>query len=402
MTLQDFAYLGNPITKTTYDGQDIESTVIDREGNTVATLRAEAYNDVAQVDYAAVLRSIQANDGEGSIGTAGALHTFRSWPLQVRATIDGVEYIFVRGVHQVIESTAERFKFLTNMPFLRHYAGYPLTVSYIINNSATTYWSVRLDGSYYETQQVLTALGSYLKEHVSSDLKQSPQGISILQYIQVNYSGKPRRYYYEKYDSNAQQPYVWKARDGRIDEYMFSVSMRPAIGDTVYSATPWPYNVQEIGEEVPHTYGLLELYNGSTVRDNIRIEECEVPVHPFYVRWVNNRGGFDYFMFACQYGETKNLTENKTFERFRDNGIRYAYHKTATRAVEVSTGVIDRQTLESVAELIYSPLVQVYIGSPSRQWMEIQPATGKQSIMAEQPTGELLITFELPTPQLNK
>lgn len=401
MTLQNFAYLGNPITKTTYDGQDIESTVVDRNGETVATLRAESINDTAQVDYAAVLRSIQENDGIASFDTVNPLQTNRAWPLQVRATIDGTQYIFVRGVHQLQETTAERFKFLTNMPFLRHYAGYQLYLSYIIDNDTPKVWYVDLDGQKYETDTILAGLASFTKEHATSDLTLAPQNETILQYIEVNYSGSARRYYYAGYNSTAQHPYSWQAKDGRVDDLIYSDTQKPAVDDRVYSATEWPYRVTAIGEEVSHTYGQLRLWNSTAIRDSIQIVECQVPAHPFYVRWVNNRGGFDYFMFACQHGETKTLTENKTFERYGGNGERSCYHKAATKAVEVSTGVIDRQSLESVAELIYSPLVQVWDASRN-YWVEIQPATGKQDIMAEQPTGELLITFELPTPQLNK
>ena len=401
MTLQDFAYLGNPITKTTYDGQDIESTIVDRNGETVATLRAESINETAQVDYAAVLRSIQENDGIASFDTVRPLWTYRNLALQVRATIDGTQYVFVRGVHQLGATTAERFKFLTNMPFLRHYAGYQLYVSYIIDNQVQTRWYVELDGQKYETDAILAGLADFTKEHATSELTLAPQYETILQYIEVNYSGSVRRYYYAYYDSTAQHPYSWQAKDGREDDLMYSDTQKPAVDDRVYSATEWPYRITAIGEEVSHTYGMLRLWNANVVRDSIQIVECQVPAHPFYVRWVNNRGGFDYFMFACQRGETKTLTENKTFERYGGNGERSCYHKAATRAVEVSTGVIDRQSLESVAELIYSPLVQVWDVSRNT-WVEIQPATGKQDIMAEQPTGELLITFELPTPQLNK
>ena len=401
MTLQNFAYLGNPITLTTYDGQDIESTVVDRNGETVATLRAESINNTAQVDYAAVLRSIQENDGIASFDSVNPPRTHRMWALQVRATIDGTQYVFVRGVHQLQEITAERFKFLTNMPYLRHYAGYQLYVSYIIDNDTQMPWYVSLDGAKYETQSMISSMSAITKDHVTNDLSLAPQDETILQYIDVNYSGSARRYYYAGYSSTAQHPYSWQAKDGRADDLIYSDTQKPAVDDRVYSATEWPYRITAIGEEVSHTYGMLRLWNANVLRDSIQIVECQVPAHPFYVRWVNNRGGFDYFMFACQHGETKTLTESKTFERYRGNGERSCYHKAATKAVEVSTGVIDRQSLESVAELIYSPLVQVWDASRN-YWVEIQPATGKQDIMAEQPTGELLITFELPTPQMNK
>lgn len=404
MTLQDFAYLGNQITEESYSG-NLERTVIDRNGATVATLKAEAYNGMARLDYAAVLRSIQENEGVDTLAP-GCLRTDKDYALQVLANINSVDYIFVRGVAQRSSIAATAFKFLTNMPELRHYDGYPLTVSYLINNTSATSWYVRLDGILYESQSALANMAQVLKAHATSDLKTAPQSETVAPYIDISYAGTLTRYYFAGQSGVAGRPYLWKTGANVGSKEMSGDSKLPSADDRVYSMdTQWPYRIAAVGAAVPYTFGKLELVNQAVPRDSIQIREMPVPAHPFYVRWANTKGGWDYFMFACNQKQTYTLTKNDTYEPYvlyyGRYGVRSSYNKTATTVVEVSTGTIDRATLESVLECVYSPLVQLYDEATS-SWVEIQPKPDKQEIMADQPTGEVMMSFELPTPQLNK
>jgi len=404
MTLQDFAYLGNPITEESNSG-DLERTVIDRNGATVATLKAESYNGMARLDYAAVLRSIQENEGVGSLAS-GCLRTQKEYALQVLANINSVDYIFVRGVAQRTNIAATAFKFLTNMPELRHYDGYPLTVSYLINNTSATSWSVKLDGEQYENSTALANMAQVLKAHATSVLTTAPQGVSHVDSIVIGWGSERRTFVYYDNGGLSARPYRWRGIDSdTADVFMVSASRDPQVDDTVYKSTnDWPYHVFEVSSS-PHTHGTLSLYVTNIPRDTIQVREMPVPAHPFYVRWVNTKGGWDYFMFACNQKQTNTLTKNDTYEPYvlyyGRYGVRSSYNKAATTVVEVSTGTINRATLESVLECVYSPLVQLYDEANS-EWVEIQPKTDKQEIMADQPTGEVMMSFELPTPQLNK
>ena len=406
MTLQDFAYLGNPITETS--STNMTRTVIDNDGYEVATLKAEAYGYNAMIDYASILRTL-VHDGKGSVGSSLSVH--KDYNLQVIATIAGTQYIFVRGVSQKpLVSNTNTFKFLTNMPHLRWYEGYPFDISYLIRNMSAQSWFVRLDGALYDTNEQLASMANILKVHATSDLDRTPQNSTFMvDYIQVANTITHidfGAYDYAGYDSSLMHPYIWKGQPGSIREQLYTDTRNPAADSTVYAnqiSTTSMLLVSAV-HQVLHKFGLLELVNNSTVRDSIQIKRYAVPAHPFYVRWVNPLGGWDYFMFACQQKQTKTLTANDTYEPYSQYyryGQRSTYNKAATHAIEVSTGVIDRQTLESVAECIYSPLVQMYDASASA-WIEIQPKTDKQEIMADQPTGELMMTFVLPTPQLNK
>lgn len=180
----------------------------------------------------------------------------------------------------------------------------------------------------------------------------------------------------------------------------------PSAGDRVYSMdSQWPYGISAVGAAVPYTFGTLELVNAAMVVDSIKIKEMTVPAHPFYIRWINNLGGWEYFMFACEQKTTDTLSANDTFEPLNQHesiyGQRSAFYKAATKTIEVSTGVIDRQTLESISKAIFSPLIQKY-DEDVQTWVEIQVKDGKPELIASQPTGEMIFVFELPTPQMNR
>ena len=400
MTLQDFAYLGNPITETA-QGADIEKTVVDRNGATVATLKAEQYTGEAQVDYAAVLRSIQENDGVGSLAS-GCLYTDRDYALQVIASIAGTSYIFVRGVAQKANVKADAFKLLTRMPMLRHYVGYPLSLSYIINNNARTYWALQINSEQFESSSALMAMAAVTKAHVTSKLNTNPNTVTHTSAIYTH--GDAYTYYGKFEDEDPTYPYKWI--NGSVSFAMYTANRDPQVGDDMYSIYHASWSIEQIDTAITNKpmEGELALMNDGVKRDSIQVKEMPVPAHPFYVRWVNTLGGWDYFMFACNQKQMKSLSENDSFEKYivwGRYGVRSNYNKAATHTIEVSTGVTDRATLESVAELIFSPLIQVY--DPDAQtWIEIQVKDGKPELMADQPTGEMLITFELPTPQMNK
>lgn len=403
MELQNFAYTGNPITQTAY-GSNISQTVKDRYGNDVVTLTAEKYNNSATLDFAPILRTMFEDTTQL---LTGAQHTFKDYNLQVETIISSTTYILVRGVSQKAGIKAEAFKFLTNMPMLRHYAGYPLTISHIIDNDARSYWGVKINEDYMESDEALISLAAVLKSHCTTDISINPnttQGDVVAIYI---HSGD-RWEYLDDNGPDPNMPFRW-----RMENYYVQTEVRnPQVGENAIFPEGYDYEIEQVEHEIINKpmHGMLMLINlnDQIQRDSIQVIDTPAPAHPFYVRWINNLGGWDYFMFACIQKTTGQLTANDQYEKLENEVTQYSrygqhstFNKAATKDVEVSTGVIDRKTLESVAECVYSPLVQLY-DEETGLWYEIQPKTDKWSLMADQPTGEMILTFELPTPQMNK
>lgn len=127
------------------------------------------------------------------------------------------------------------------------------------------------------------------------------------------------------------------------------------------------------------------------------IEQRKAPEHPFYVRWINPYGGYDYHMFVCDQKRTKKLDSINTIEVY-GSGEKHMYAHDASEQVTTSTGIITKEEAEIISHILYSPLVSLY-NKTSGEWEEIQPVKGsKVEWMSSQPTGEIIMTFDVKNP----
>lgn len=408
MTLQDFALTGNSIIETIPTSSTMLRSVWKNQNTKVADLRAEPFNGMASIDYAPILRTMYQNT---SSLISGCVRTYHFYQLFTNARIDYVtglhDYIFVRGVSQKDSSPVEerKNKFLTNMPEFRHYKGFPLHVSYIFNETEDYIYKALLlvspigHGGQQEPTANLTAIK---KDHLTTDLTTNANGVQEVDSITVRESSDYTTYPYLDDQGPQERPYRW----GTAETYRLTTMRNPTVFDSTWrpndSTSSGTVSGRTTHTAIPYDFdGKLELDVNYQKADERPIKEYAIPQHPFYVRWINTLGGFDYFMFACDNKITNKLTKNETYEKYDANGYKSSYHKEAQRTIEVSTGVIQREMADCVAELIYSPLIELWDETQGR-WFEIQVIDGKTETKATQTSSEMLFTFDLQTPILNK
>ena len=126
--------------------------------------------------------------------------------------------------------------------------------------------------------------------------------------------------------------------------------------------------------------------------DTLRIQKKPAPEHPFYLRWLNEYGGWDYWMFSCRQKVSRKLTANEYYEPYDSECALVSFHKEVQRAVEVSSGVADKQTLEVLAYMPESPDIRLY-KKDTQEWVPIRVENGDTEIMSDQSTGELVFSF---------
>ena len=134
-------------------------------------------------------------------------------------------------------------------------------------------------------------------------------------------------------------------------------------------------------------------------------DPMDAPEHPFYVRWINNHGGWETWMFSCRHKRMRRLDENTYYETAgaygESEGIYHTLNKTGIEIAEVSSGIVSRELYDILSKLQYSPLIQYYdINSSS--WIEIQVDKGDAEWMTDTPKNEYVISFVLPKVQMNK
>lgn len=149
-------------------------------------------------------------------------------------------------------------------------------------------------------------------------------------------------------------------------------------------------------EELDYRYGRPPRIQ----REHIDVGFKRAPEHPFYVRWINELGGYDYCMFVCDHKHTKKLDSISTIERYGEEGYRHLYKHEASEQITTSTGIITKEEAENIAFILYSPEVCV-LNEEIGEWEEIQPAKGsKVEWMSSQPTGEIVLTFDIKKPTM--
>ena len=140
---------------------------------------------------------------------------------------------------------------------------------------------------------------------------------------------------------------------------------------------------------------LIGIKFGSEMHDAVTLQKKRVPAHPFYVRWINELGGYDYHMFECNQQHTYELASQTTYDMQDGNGQQVVLDKTGNHTIEVSSGLVTRQNAIAIAKLVLSPDIRWY-DEQAGQWIRITAPQQSISLKTEQPTSEVVLKFVLP------
>lgn len=135
-------------------------------------------------------------------------------------------------------------------------------------------------------------------------------------------------------------------------------------------------------------------FNGD-MKDSVTLQKKSVPAHPFYVRWINELGGYDYHMFACNQQYAYELASQTTYDMQDGDGQQVVLDKKGNHTIEVSSGMVTRQNAIAIAKLVLSPDIRWY-DEQAGQWIRITAQAQSISYQTEQPTSEVVLKFVLP------
>ena len=134
---------------------------------------------------------------------------------------------------------------------------------------------------------------------------------------------------------------------------------------------------------------------GGEMQDAVTLQKKSVPTHPFYVRWINELGGYDYHMFTCNQQHAYELASQTTYDMQNGDGQQVVLDKTGNHTIEVSSGLVTRQNAIAIAKLVLSPDIRWY-DEQAGQWIRITAPQQSISLQTEQPTSEVVLKFVLP------
>ena len=127
-------------------------------------------------------------------------------------------------------------------------------------------------------------------------------------------------------------------------------------------------------------------------------EEICTPRNPFYVRWINYKGGVDYWMFGVQQTRNTTLQENQTYQRYitdylNENGTDYSYYKRATKAITVGAEHLTLADFNALELMTLSPYIEVY---ENGKWIRIIIESSTTSRQTSDDRNSFECTFLLP------
>lgn len=134
------------------------------------------------------------------------------------------------------------------------------------------------------------------------------------------------------------------------------------------------------------------------------IEEFPMPENPFYIRWINRQGGYDYWMFSYRQYLTRSISNQQTFNPYVENqetadSFEELYDLSANESVRVGTEGLNANDYDCVSKLIYSPKIEHY-NPETMKWTRIFVEKGDNELDTRSILNQLEFTFKLPIVQL--
>lgn len=134
------------------------------------------------------------------------------------------------------------------------------------------------------------------------------------------------------------------------------------------------------------------------------IEEFPMPENPFYIRWINRQGGYDYWMFSYRQYLTRAISNQQTFNPYVENqetadSFEELYNLSGNESVRVGTDGLSANDYDCVSKLIYSPKIEHY-NPETMKWTRIYVEKGDNERDTRSILNQLEFTFKLPIVQL--
>ena len=135
------------------------------------------------------------------------------------------------------------------------------------------------------------------------------------------------------------------------------------------------------------------------------IDSPDMPDNPFYIRWVNQQGGWDYWMFGYRQFASRSVSNQITFNPYVQNqelvkGFEKVVGMEAGEKIKAGSSSISENDYECVSRLIYSPYIE-WFNEASGLWQSITlDGDGKNENDTNATSKDIEFTFNLPTPQL--
>lgn len=122
--------------------------------------------------------------------------------------------------------------------------------------------------------------------------------------------------------------------------------------------------------------------------------------NPFFVRWLNQRGAFDYWCFQKRQTDERQGSEMKTIRSYIENpetatGTHTKIDMSAARKMIAGATNLTYNQWDVISWLQYSPLVEYY-DIATATWIKVIVEPTKLDYLTDKPAGKLEFSFVFP------
>lgn len=163
----------------------------------------------------------------------------------------------------------------------------------------------------------------------------------------------------------------------------------------------------DAGEVITNNNGdiiLVSIPSGGYTEARMNIETRCLPESPFYVRWINQQGGWDYWMFSYRQIIERDTTNKQLFnptvynQQQADSFSELIYQEGEETITAGANGLSENE-YECISKLVYSPKIQWYKENIGK-WLTITVDKGDNENDTHVVSKNIEFTFNLPKPQL--
>jgi hypothetical protein len=138
---------------------------------------------------------------------------------------------------------------------------------------------------------------------------------------------------------------------------------------------------------------------------SLPVDNPVMPENPFYIKWINQQGGWDYWMFGYRQYKDRSVSNQQTFNPYIQDqqaakGFTSQVWIDGVEKVKVGSEGMSQDDFDCVSKVVYSPTIQWFCEA-TQLWQTITvDGDGKSENDTHDILKDIELTFSLPTPQL--
>lgn len=212
-------------------------------------------------------------------------------------------------------------------------------------------------------------------------------------------TGFSKFYWWPGYSENTYLSMLVPKATTNLDIIMSGANIKRVVSaaDTTY------HRITTVSLDVPGVPIYFEMYGGPYIV-TLPVEERCVPENPRLLRWINEQGGWDSWLFSGRMDHTLEVADREVFRQQVESNLDTAtnyrvQHGTRTEIMKFGVQGVPNADAAVISKLVVSPRVQ-YLDKDQGRWVTLLNTGSKPTWRSNEPMQTLEFEFSIPSVML--